>query len=170
MSEALSTTLEQIEAERRAGTRRVRALGNLAKAGSYQAMALKRQALMLARLPYGAMLAGVLTAGEDLPVAPGCAMCEAYAERVGKLERLVKARGMLADLSKAVSQTAGAVESTMRLKEYLDGKPDSRAETRHVSIQAWLALLTDEQFKLFEGWVRAAEGRGGTPRVLEAVR
>ena len=129
------------------------------KAGSYQAMALKRQAWTLARLPYTAMLENIEHVGEDLPAAPGCEMCAVYQARLGKIERLLQARGALAELSKAVAQTSKAVSDTMRLQDFLKGLPDSRSETKHVTISTFMALLSNEQFAIFEGWIKSAQQR-----------
>ena len=161
------STLEGIERARAAGASRQRALNNLATAGRYQALALKRQGWALARLPYQRILDGV-TQEPEVPVFDTeCAGCTAAARQLARYKRQEQAHEAVKTLSKAVMQTAGAVDSTLRLQELLQGMPDARHETTQISIQAWLALLTDEQFRLFEGWVRAAEGR--SQRVLQGA-
>ena len=159
MTTDLVQTLGHLEETRKGAVRRQRASANLEKAGSYQAMALRRQAWTLAQLPYKTMLEDVGTAGDVVPGDPACACCVVNGPRLKQLEKATAAHVWLGELSKAIAQTSKAVNDTMRLQDFLKGLPDSRAETKHVSISAFMALLTDEQFKLFEGWVQAAQAR-----------
>ncbi len=168
MTTDLVTTLGHLEENRKTGVRRRRAETNLEKAGSYQAMALRRQAWTLAQLPYKTMLEDVSSAGEVVKGDPHCESCQSNGPRLKQLERAVAAHVWLGELSKAIAQTSKAVNDTMRLQDFLKGLPDSRAETKHVSISAFMALLTDEQFRLFEGWVQAAQARSKGGAALPA--
>lgn len=63
------------------------------------------------------------------------------------------------EVARATAHTTKAVDELYRLMSFAAGQPDSRPDlggrTRDL-----LALLTPDQFKTFEGWIAAAEGRG----------
>ena len=59
------------------------------------------------------------------------------------------------EVARAGAHTMKAADEAYRLMQFAKGHPDSRVDVG----TAWLAALTNEQFRTVQGWIEANESK-----------